>query len=541
MSPEPIQTNCGSRPDYDVVVVGAGLAGIYAVHRFVQQGLTVQGFETGRSVGGVWFHNRYPGARVDVESLSYSYYFSPELYREWKWSEKLAAQPEILAYLDYAAEKFDVKRRFRFGCQVVKAQWDARRGIYEVYSSSGLEATCQFLVLATGHLSEARKPNFTGLDEFEGTWLQTAHWPENPPDLDDRRVAVIGTGSSGVQVIPTLAERAKHLYVFQRTANYGVPARNGPLDEAQYENICNRVTDVYQELLSGATGMLVTPATGRAIDFSPEERSALLQQRWQMGGGNLNMVFSDQGTNQWSNDLVADFVRAKVAEIVKDPDVASKLIPREYPIGMRRLAANTNYYETFNRSNVTLIDIKADPIERITKTGIKTRRAHYDLDIIVFAIGFEAFTGAIDRANIRNSDGMQPSDRWKRGPLTYLGLMTVHFPNLFFVTGPGSPSVLANLFVQSVYHADVIGDLISYMREHGYARVEPTEKAEAAWSQHVDDVAKPLLRRNVPNYMIHLNRDDGSRVFIPYAAGLNRYVGEVAKVIDAGYEGFIFK
>jgi cation diffusion facilitator CzcD-associated flavoprotein CzcO len=516
------------------------MAGIHAVHRFVQQGLSVQGFETGAGVGGVWFHNGYPGARVDTESLYYSYYFSPELFREWKWSERLAAQPEVLDYLNYAADKFDVKRHFRFSCRVTKAQWDADRRQYEIYSAAGLEATCRFLVMATGHLSEARRPDFAGIDGFGGPWLQTSHWPAQPPQLSGKRIAVIGTGSSGVQIIPQLAETAEHLYVFQRTANYGVPAGNGPLDEPQYEANAERVTDVYRELLRTSSGMIVTPASGRAIDYSPRERRALLEQRWAMGGHNLNLVFTDQSTNQWSNDIVSDFVRSKVSEIVEDPDVASKLIPREYPIGMRRMASNTNYYETFNRPNVTLVDIKADPIQRITRTGIRTLRGHHVLDVIVFALGFDAFTGAIDSANIRNAELDQPADRWKRGPLTYLGLMTANFPNLFFITGPGSPSVLANLFVQSIYHARTIGDLIAYMNLNGYTWVEPTEAAEAEWSRHVDELAKPLLRRSTPNYMLHLNRDDGSRVFIPYSAGLNRYVDEVDAVVRAGYEGFSF-
>jgi cation diffusion facilitator CzcD-associated flavoprotein CzcO len=529
-----------TEPDVDVVVVGAGMAGIYAIHRLVELGFTVQGLEAGGDVGGVWYHNRYPGAHVDVESLSYSYMFSSELYNEWTWSKRLAGQPEILAYLNHVADKYGVRERIRFNARVTRAQWDESERMYTIAYAEGPAVTCRFLVMATGHLSAPRDPEFEGLADFEGEWVQTAEWPEHDVEFAGRRVGVIGTGSSGTQVIPVVARQAGHLTVFQRTANYGIPAQNGPNDEDLYASIRGDVDGAYRRLLGSPAGILRESAVGPAGQYSRSEQLELLEERWRRGANDMNLVFTDQGINQKTNDIVAEFVRDKIRRIVNDPDTISKLLPREYPIGTRRLAVNTGYYEAFNRENVDLVDIRADPIVRFTPAGIQTLKRHFDLDLVIFAIGFEAFTGSIRGADIRNQSGEEPTARWGRGPLTYLGLMTAHFPNVFFISGPGSPSVLANLFTQSVYHVDVIGGLLVHMREIGSTRVEPDEDAEREWSTHVDDVAKPLLRRMSPNYMMHINSDDGSRVFIPYAGGLGRYVEEVDDAIARNYAGFVF-
>lgn len=541
MPDQPSDGHNGPIEDVDVVVVGAGMAGLYAVYKFRELGLSVQGFEAGAGVGGVWYHNRYPGARVDAESISYSYYFSPELYREWRWSEKLAAQPELLRYFDHVADRFDLRRSIRFSCRVTSAVWNPDAARHVVTASTGPSVRCRYLIMACGHLSAPRKPGFDGLDTFEGEWLQTARWPHSPVRFEGRRVGVIGTGSSGVQVIPPIAGEAEHLTVFQRTANFGIPAQNTPADPAIHKSISDRVHDAYEELLETPAALFAELPTGRACDFTPAEQLELLEKRWTLGAQNMNLVFTDQGTNPYSNEIVAEFVRMKIREIVRDPQVVSKLLPREYPISTRRLAVNNGYYETFNRENVTLVDLKAEPIVHFDATGIQTTHSHFDLDLVVFALGFEAFRGAIDATGIRNAAGEAPTDKWTRGPQSYLGIMTSKFPNLFFVTAAGSPSVLANLFVQSEYHVNLIAEIIQHAESVGATTIEPTAEAEAAWSTHVDDLARPMLRRHHPNYMVHINSDDGSRAFIPYPAGFNRYHHEVRQYIGNDFDGLVFK
>jgi cation diffusion facilitator CzcD-associated flavoprotein CzcO len=533
------QALSNSIPTVDVAVVGAGMAGLYALYKFRESGLSVQGLEAGSDVGGVWYHNGYPGARVDTDSASYSYFFSPELYEEWQWSERLAGQPEMLRYFNHVADRFALRDLIRFDSRVISAQWHPEMSRYVITTSDGFSMASTYLVMATGQLSEPRKPGFEGLDDFAGKWLQTSRWPANPPSFEGHRVGVIGTGSSGSQVIPPLAEVADHLYVFQRTANYGIPAQNDGGDVALRQRITGRVREAYDELINSPSGIFRDPATGRAEDYTPAEQRRLCEERWSRGAQNMNHVFSDQSTNIKANDIVAEFVRHKVRSTVKDPDTVSKLLPREYPIGTRRLAVSKNYYETFNRENVSLVDVKAEPITRFTPTGIQTTHSHVELDIVVFSIGFEAFNGPLVEAGIRNEHGHAPTDRWARGPQTYLGLMTSGFPNLFFVSGAGSPSVLANFFVLSEYQINLIAEIIEHAQGQN-ATIEVTPEAESAWSSHVDDLAKPFLRRAYPNYMVHINTD-GSRAFVPYPAGLGRYHREVRDAIEDDFRGFVFE
>ncbi|MDB5445175.1 MAG: cyclohexanone monooxygenase [Phenylobacterium sp.] len=526
--------------DFDVIVVGAGFGGVYALHRFSQQGFSVLGLESAAGVGGVWFHNRYPGARVDLDSVDYSYFFSPELYREWRWSERYAAQPELLRYINFAADRLDVRRHILFSTPMTGAQWRPQEGRYHVTAGAGRRFTCRFLVMATGNLSAARTPDFPGLETFKGEWVQTSHWPDMPADFQGRRIGVIGTGSSGVQAIPHLAEQASQLHVFQRTPNFSVPAQNGPIDPASYEAVAADVPAARARLFATQGGITGRERGAPAASYTPAEQRERLERQWARGGQGMKEVFADQSVDQASNDIVADFVREKIRETVKDPAVAELLAPRDHPIGTRRLCLDIGYYETFNRPNVTLVDISRDPIERITETGIKTRAASYDLDLIVFALGFHAFSGAIDRANIRNEHGKSPTDHWDRGPRTMLGLMTAGFPNLFIVTGPGSPSVLVNMVLMNEYHIDWIADCIAYMREKGFATIEPTEDAQDAWTGHVAEAARPLLRVRVKNYMVHVNAD-GSHVFMPYVGGLAAYVERANQAVASGYEGFALK
>jgi len=538
---EPISTEINSI-DYDVIVVGAGMGGVYAVHRFVSQGLSVLGLEGAPDVGGVWYHNAYPGARVDIESANYCYFFDPELYGEWEWTERYAAQPEILAYLNHVADRYDVRRHIKFNTYMTSGQWDSEANRYTVTTEAGDTFTARYLVMTTGQLSKARRPDFEGLDDFRGEWYQTSAWPHEPVELEGKRIGVIGTGSSGVQAITAIAPIADHLTVFQRTPNYSVPAHNRAADKRKHERMAANVPEVWEEILTTPGGLILPPGRGDSKQYTPEQLQQMLEERWAFGGQSLLSLFSDQGIDPEVNEAVAQFVRERVLDTVKDPETAQTLLPDEYPIGVRRLCIDTGYYETFNRDNVSLVDIKADPIDRITPTGIKLASGEeIELDIIVFALGFNAFTGALDQAGIRNDKGLSPSDNWTRGPRTFLGLTTTEFPNLFLVTGPASPSVLANMNVANVHHIDFVGDLITYMSDHGYRRVEPTAEAEDAWTEHAASIAEPMLRRHHDNYMVHVNRDDGSRVFIPYAGGFNDYVNQVNAVVNDNYAGFSFK
>jgi cation diffusion facilitator CzcD-associated flavoprotein CzcO len=524
--------------DYDAIVVGAGIGGIYALHRFRSQGLKVLGLESADGVGGVWYHNRYPGARVDIDSTDYCYYFSPEIYREWRWSERFATQPELLRYLNFVADRLDIKPLIKFGSSVTAAQWVSETARWEVTTSTGRHFRSRFLVMATGNLSAARKPPFPGLDDYQGEWVQTSHWPDRDVAFAGRRVAVIGTGSSSVQAVPMIAEQAEHLYVFQRSPNFSVPARNGPINAALYDDIKLRVSEVRSELFASIGASNVMKPSPPLSEFNEVAALQRLETQWEAGGHGMAYLFGDQGTNAGTNELIAEFVRGKIRAMVHDQKLAEKLSPRDHPIGSRRLCLDTDYFASFNRPNVTLVDVAADPIERITASGIATRDHAYDVDLIVFALGFHAFTGAWDRIDIRNEKGKHPTDDWKQGPKTLLGLMTEGFPNFFFLTGPGSPSVLANLFLMNEYHADWVADMIAYMDRKGLSTVEPGEEAQSAWTAHVAEVASPMLRRRVTNYMVQ-RTDDGEEVFIPYIGGFNRYAEQADDIAARDYDGFI--
>ena len=525
---------------YDAIVVGAGIGGLYAIHRLRQQGLTVLGLESAAGVGGVWYHNRYPGARVDVESCEYCYHFSDPLFREWKWTERYAAQPELLLYLNHVADRLDIRRHILFETRMSGATWHPEDAGYRVETSRGGRFTCRFLIMASGNLSAARKPDFPGLDDFAGEWVQTSHWPERPVAIAGRRIAVIGTGSSGVQTIPTVAAEAAHVHVFQRSPNYSVPASNGPPDEERFQAIGADLAGKRARLMSTRAGITSgLPPMLTYAEFDDAERLQRLERQWAHGGQGMNRVFTDQGINQTVNDAVSEFVRGKIREIVKDPEVAERLSPRDHPIGSRRLCVDTDYYATYNRDNVTLVDLGTEPVERITETGIRTTAGHYEVDLIVFALGFDAFRGALDRAGIRNEAGARVTDRWDKGPRTLLGIMTSGFPNLFFLTGPGSPSVLSNMVLMNEEHANWVADLIGYMDSHRHEIVEAEATAEDEWGECVAEAASQLLRLNVKNYMVHVN-DDGSRAFMPYVGGMDRYAEISNRIAADGYQGFRF-
>jgi len=531
-----------NRPEFfDVVVVGAGLGGIYAVHKFLQEGLKAVALEKADQIGGVWNYNRYPGARVDVDSTDYSYSFSPELYREWRWSERYATQSELLRYLNHVVDRFDLRRHIRLSTPLAAAQWHPEEQRYHLETGDGASLTTRFLVMATGNLSAPRDPAIPGLADFKGQVLRTSRWPREPQDLAGKRIGLIGTGSSGVQATTALAQVAGHLTVFQRTPHYAVPARNGPVDEERYQfyaSDTNNMREVFKNSklfgVDGSGSALGTPQP--AASYSPEEQEARLARQWDVGGQRFHVVFADQTSNKEANDVVAEFVRRRIRRLVKDPERAEMLCPR-YPIGTRRLIQADGYYECFNRDNVSLVDITRSPIERVTDTGIQTADGHYELDVIVLALGFKAFTGEINQIAIRNADGKSPTDDWSRGPRTLFGLMTAGFPNFFTLTGAGSPSVLANLFTENEYHADWVADCINYLDANGYGSIEPEVAAQDAWTDRVAAVAQRLLRLQGNDYMVHRN-EDGTRNFIPWSGGVDTYAEALEKSTANGYEGF---
>jgi cation diffusion facilitator CzcD-associated flavoprotein CzcO len=528
-----------STGEYDVAVVGAGMGGLYAVHRLRGQGLSVVGIEGAPEVGGVWYHNAYPGARVDAESVSYCYFFDPQLYKEWRWTEQFATQPELLGYLNHVADRYDLRKHFLFDTWVLGAQWDPEAARYTITTDTGQTIRARFLVMATGQLSKSRDPEFEGLADFEGGWVQASHW--HPVEIKDKRVAVIGTGSSGVQASTAIAGEAAELLVLQRTPLFSMPARNAPADALRHERISGRVRDMWEELLATPGGLTYLPPVGKAADFPPEQQQALLESRWLVGGTSILTLFTDTATDPVANALVGSFVARKNRERVEDPETGAKLTAYNVPIGVRRLVLEIGYFEIFNQDNVHLVDVREDPIARFVPSGIELSSGRVvELDTVVFALGFHAFTGSLDYANITNEHGEHPSDKWARGPRTLLGLMTHGFPNLFTIAGPGSPTLTANVNLANVQHIDLMGDVLGHMSEHGYTKVEPSSEAQDEWTQHVFDVAEPLLRRQYDNYMVHVNRDDGSRIFMPYAGGMAKFVEKCREVVAQGFAGFDF-
>lgn len=526
---------------FDIAVVGAGFGGIYAVHRFREAGLSVVGIEGAPGVGGTWYHNGYPGSRVDTDSVDlYSYLFSREIYDGWQWKERYAAQPELMEHLNWVADKLDVKSWFRFDTWLRKSQWSNEDQRWHLKTDRGGPIACRFLVMCTGNLSEPKPIPFPGMDQFRGEWLQTNRWPHREVQFKDRRVAIVGTGSSGVQAVPVVAEEAKHLYVFQRSPHYGVPARNGPPNLEKQRKISRNLEEFKEAMLAWPTLPPGQEDRKPAAQYTPEERRERMERQWTFGGHGMAYVFEDIGNNRDSNEIASEFVREKIRERVNDPVIAEKFCP-DYPIGTRRLILEIDYYECFNRDNVTLVDMREDPIKEITETGIRTRDKHYELDLILFALGFRPFLGAIDKAGVVNEKGQTPREIWARGPRTVFGLMTPGFPNFFHPTNAGSPSVLGPLILENEFHVDWIADCIEHMTRSGYSTVEATEEGADIWGRKSAAVAENMIRRQVDNYMVHVNPDDGSRIFQPWGSGMATYVPEVRRMTERNYEGFRFK
>lgn len=524
----------------DVVVVGAGFAGLYAIHRLRGLGLSVQCFEAGSGVGGTWFWNCYPGARCDVESVDYSYSFSDELQQEWSWSERYPSQPEILRYLNHVADRFDLRRDIELDTRVTAASFDEDAGRWLVSTDDGRSTSARFCVMATGCLSAAQIPDIEGLDEFEGDWFHTAAWPRDGVDLTGKRVGVIGTGSTGIQVIPEIVDEAAHLTVFQRTANFSVPSQNAPMD-AEFEQRLKEKYPGFREAARRSPLGVSVEGTGRpALEESPEQLRQTYEACWQAGGGmRVLLAYTDLLVDRRANDTAADFVRSKIREAVDDPELAEVLTPENFPIGAKRLCQHTEYWEVYNRDDVTLVDLRRTPIERITPRGLRTSETEHALDVIVFATGFDALTGALLRIDIRGRNGLTLRRKWEAGPATYLGLATAGFPNLFIVAAAGSPAVLSNVVVSIEQHVDWIADCIAYMDERGLEAIEATPEAEAGWVEHAGDVANATLFPQADSWYIGANIPGKPRFYMPYVGGVGVYRQRCDEVAAAGYEGFV--
>ena len=533
-------TSTVAKPDFDVVIVGAGFAGLYMLHRVRALGMTAMVFEAGHDVGGTWYWNRYPGARCDVESMQYSFSFSEELQQEWRWSERYAAQPEILRYAGHVADRFDLRRDIRFATRVTAARYDETALIWQIGIDQGGVVSARFCVMATGCLSVGRVPDIAGIETFAGPTYHTGSWPHAGVDFTGQRVGVIGTGSSAIQSIPVIAEQAAHLTVFQRTPNFSVPAHNGPLSPQHEQEWKSRYADRRQEARVSARGILYEAPLGDtpAMAASDEEREREFAARWKVGGLNLLTAYNDLLRDSAANGTAASFVRARIREMVRDPAKAEKLMPSNHPIGTKRICVDTGYFETFNRSNVSLVDLLTDPIEAITRTGVRTRGGLHDLDSLVFATGFDAMTGSLLKVDLVGQAGLKLREKWAGGPCSYLGLMTAGFPNLFTVTGPGSPSVLSNMMVSIEQHVEWISDCLAWLRDHRLAFIEARAEAEDAWVEHVNEVAHMTLYPQANSWYMGANIPGKPRVFMPYVGGVGAYRQTCDAVAAGGYAQF---
>ena len=522
----------------DILIVGAGFAGLYMLHKARQLGLSAGVLEAADGVGGTWLHNRYPGARVDIQSLEYSFSFDEALQQEWQWSERYASAPELLRYANHVADRFKLRDGIALNTRVAAAQWDDAGRSWRVKSEQGGIWQARFLVMASGPISTPNVPEFKGLSSFKGAAYHTAHWPKTPVDFTGQRVAVIGTGSSGVQAIPLIAQQARELTVFQRTAAYAVPAHNGPLDKALEARVKADYAGVRQRNLQmqGGFGSLTPPNMVSALRVSAQEREAEFERRWQIGGFSLLAAFSDLLRRPASNALAAEFVRKKIRGIVKDPATAELLCP-SYTIGCKRLCVDSGYYDTYNRPNVRLVDISQNPIDEITATGLRTGGRACEFDALVLATGFDAMTGTLMRLDLRGQGGLRIQDKWKAGPLNYLGLMTEGFPNMFHVAGVGSTSAFTVVTVSIEHHVNWIGECIRWLDAKGRARIEPTQQAESDWVAHVNKVAEGTVMLSCNSWYLGANIPGKPRMFMPLV-GFPAYAQKCAEVAQSGYPGF---
>ena len=525
---------------YDAIVIGAGFAGLYMLHRLRGLGLRAHVFEAGEGIGGTWFWNCYPGARCDVDSMQYCYSWSDELQREWQWTERYPTRDEILRYVRHVAERFDLNRDISLNSRVVAGQWLANAGRWQIEIEQGPKVTANFLITATGCLSESRVPHIDGLDQFKGRTFHTGRWPKTPVRFAGQRVGIMGTGSSGIQAIPEIAREASEVIVFQRTPNFSIPAWNGPIDPEHRRHWMTNYPALRDQARNTRSGILYDYGTRPGVSMTPEERREEMDRRWKKGGANFVHAFNDTFVNPESNQFLADYVRSKIRQTVKDPATAAKLLPQDHPIGTKRICVDSGYFETFNRPNVKLVDLRSDPITGFDETAMLTRSSRYELDAMVFATGYDAVTGALERLNLRGEAGQTLRELWKDGPTSYLGLMTVGFPNLFTITGPGSPSILTNVIVSIEQHVDWITDCLAHMSSNGFQRIDAQQDAQDRWVTKVQDIATGTLFVKANSWYMGANIPGKPRVFLPFVGGFANYAAICRDVVSKGYEGFSF-
>lgn len=546
-TPSPLQPRAGSADDraclqVDALIIGAGFSGMYQLLRLRDHlGMKALVLEAAEGVGGTWYWNRYPGARCDSESYSYQYFFDDDLVREWQWSERYPGQPEILRYLNHVADRYALRPDIRLKTRVTAARYDEPANRWLVETDSGERYSAQFLIAAVGALSTANVPDIPGLASFSGRWYHTGQWPHEGVDFSGQRVGVVGTGSTGIQCVPVIAQSAAHLVVFQRTANYSIPARNAPLDDAFLRYVRENVNEIRKVMQSSTNGHPFLFADRSATATPPEERDAIYRAAWEKGGLRFRAAFKDLLADQAANDTAAEFIKARIREVVKDPARAAVLSDIDHPFAAKRPPIDTDYFEAFNRDNVSLVDLRATPIVEIVPEGIRTRDALYPLDIIVFATGFDAMTGAFLKIAIEGREGLTLQEAWRAGPRNYLGLQVPGFPNLFTITGPGSPSVLCNMPVPIEHHVDWVTECIARMRGCGATRIEPTEAAAEQWLATVQAAADATLLSKVRHsWYLGANVPGKPRIFMPYAGGMARYRAICDDIAARGYPGFRF-
>ena len=527
--------------DVDVVVVGAGFSGLYLLYRLRKAGFSTRVFERGGDVGGTWYWNRYPGARCDVESLQYSYSFDEQLQQDWHWPEKFSAQPDILAYANHVADRFNLKKDIEFNVEVKASRFDENLKTWKITTNTGEEIDAQYFIMATGCISTTQIPNIKGLSDYVGNTFHTGDWPHEEVDFSGQSIAVIGTGSSGIQSIPVLAKQAKKLTVFQRTPNYSIPSQNEPMTKKYERSWKDVYSERRKEMRYSAHGSLKDLNDVPALSVDEDQRQELYTKRWAIGGTGFLGSFNDLLTNADANYTAAEYVRQQIKRVVKDKETAEILCPRSYPIGTKRSCIDTGYFETYNRENVKLVDISKKPIQRLVADGIIVDDQLYAFDSIIFATGFDAMTGSIFNVDIKGRGGLALKEKWNAGPKTYLGLMSASFPNLFMITGPGSPSVKSNMIMSIEQHVDLVIETLLSMRRKGLSVVEPELEAENKWVDHVQEVANKTLFPQANSWYMGANIPGKPRLFMPYIGGVGAYREICEEIVANNYRGFKFE
>ena len=524
----------------DVLVVGAGFAGLRALYRFRSQGHEVLVIEASADIGGVWYHNGYPGARCDVESYDYSYSFSPELEQEWRWSERYATQPEILRYINHVADRFDLRKDIQFNTRMTNATYDETSATWVIATEGGKSVRAKYLMMCVGQLSATKSPNYPGLSSFKGEVIHSGVWPKREVTYAGKRVAIIGTGSSGMQMTPIIAKEAKHLTVFQRTANFSIPAANAPVSDEEDRSVKANYRERRERAWNSATGLGFMPNKTSALDVSAEEREKAYEAAWNRLGFGFALTYFDILLKKEANDTAAEFIRKKIASVVDDPVLRDKLTPKGHPFAARRPSVDSGYFQTFNRDNVELADIRESPIVEFTPEGIRTQAKEHAFDMIIFATGFDVFTGSLFKPDIMGRSGMTLKKKWADGPVTHLGVGVSDFPNMFIVVGPGSPSLLSNVMVSTEEQIDWMAALVQKMQSDGLVEFEVQPEAEKIWGQHINDRVKETLYLSTDSYYNGAEVKGKPRVFMPYSGGVRGYRRILHRCAEEGYSGFSF-